>query len=125
MLREVTQFLLVSFLALWVGGNWIFLQSCAWVSMTVSFSQQASVSQAIRWTFDGQHPCQLCKIVKEGRKSETKSPGLLVSLKVEFISQPGTIPIWGPSQPLSFAPPPSAISLTAEPPPLPPPIRRA
>lgn len=59
-------------LVLVTGGHWALLQSVAWVGMAVSFSQTATLKEALVRTFDGQHPCKLCKIVAEGKKSERK-----------------------------------------------------
>jgi hypothetical protein len=56
-------------LVLAIGGHWAVLQSVAWVRMAVRFSEQAPLGQALRMTFDGKHPCKLCKAVQEGRHS--------------------------------------------------------
>jgi hypothetical protein len=48
----------------------------------------ASFSAAIQRTFDGKHPCPLCKAVAQGRKSEKKSETLVPIGKFEGISAP-------------------------------------
>jgi hypothetical protein len=41
--------------------------------MMVNYSCQGSIKDAMSKTFDGRHPCPLCKLVREGRKNE-KNP---------------------------------------------------
>ncbi|MEY2598439.1 MAG: hypothetical protein RLZZ142_698 [Verrucomicrobiota bacterium] len=55
-----------------LGGHWAVLQTAAWVSMAVEYSKNDSLSSALTKTFDGEHPCQLCHAVKEGRSKEQK-----------------------------------------------------
>lgn len=38
--------------------------------MIVSYSRDASLREAISMTFDGEHPCSLCKVIKQGRSEE-------------------------------------------------------
>src|SRR5688572_27774761 len=38
------------------GAHWLALQTVAWTGMLVTRSQQAGVEEAMRTTFDGQHP---------------------------------------------------------------------
>jgi hypothetical protein len=63
---------LLAALALFVvaGGHWIVLQSVAWAGMLASYSRTAPMTVAVAETFDGAHPCPLCKAVTAGRKSE-------------------------------------------------------
>ena len=62
----------VVMLVLALGLQWTALQSVAWVSMVIKYSREAPFVQALVKTFDGQHPCSLCRIVTEGQKSEQK-----------------------------------------------------
>ena len=55
-----------------LGGHWIALQSVAWVEMVIDYSKQSSVGAALEKTFDGAHPCTLCKNVAKGRGEEQK-----------------------------------------------------
>jgi hypothetical protein len=68
-----------------IGLHWAFLQSVAWVSMVVTFSQDAPLSEAIAKTFDGQHPCKLCKGIAAGKKSERKSEFPPLVKQLEFV----------------------------------------
>ena len=60
-------------LVLAIGGHWALVQSVAWLRMAVSYSKSAPLYEALRMTFDGRHPCQLCKVVQaEKTSSEEK-----------------------------------------------------
>ena len=45
------------------GGHWLVLQCAGWAGMLISFASTRSVAEAVEMTFDGENPCQLCKIV--------------------------------------------------------------
>ena len=70
MLARSTKLLLVLTLTLSLGAHWAFLQSIAWVGMVVSYSRDGSFLDAVSKTFDGRHPCSLCKAIKQGRSEE-------------------------------------------------------
>ncbi len=53
-------------LALLVGGHWGMLQVVAWTGMVITYSRDASLGEAVRKTFDGDHPCALCNEVSAG-----------------------------------------------------------
>src|SRR3954467_3820383 len=71
-LSKLPKLLLVSLLCLSLGLHWLLLQSVAWIGMVVSYSQTDSIGIALVKTFDGQHPCKLCKVVQAGKSSERK-----------------------------------------------------
>lgn len=72
-------------LAVLLGGQWLLLQSVAWVGMIITYSQTATLSEAVSMTFDGNHPCRMCLVVKEGKKSENKESQLKPELKFDFL----------------------------------------
>lgn len=51
--------------ALSIGLHFAVIQMVGWVSMTVEYSQKAPLSEALRMTFDGKHPCEICKLVEK------------------------------------------------------------
>lgn len=60
-----------------VGLHWSALQVVGWVSMAVEFSRTSTVTTALEMTFDGKHPCELCKLVQSIgplSESEKQSP---------------------------------------------------
>ncbi len=72
---RLARFLLVSALMISIGAQWAVLQSAAWISMAVSYSIKAgSLTKGLSETFDGEHPCPLCCVVKKGTESEKKDP---------------------------------------------------
>jgi hypothetical protein len=72
MLARSARFLMIVALVATVGAHWALLQSVAWTTMLAGNLRNASVSQAITRTFDGQHPCPICKAIAAGKKSEKK-----------------------------------------------------
>jgi len=56
------------------GGQWLALQTVAWTTMLIEYSQRAPLGEAIRMTFDEKHPCALCSQVRKGRQQEQQSP---------------------------------------------------
>lgn len=85
MLSQLPRFLIIVALAGSIGLHWAFLQSVAWVSMVVTYAQDAPLSTAIAKTFDGQHPCKLCKGIAAGKKSERKAEFPPVVKQLEFV----------------------------------------
>jgi len=67
-----------------IGLHWSFLQAVAWAGMIVSYSQEAPLGEAVAKTFDGQHPCTLCKQIAKGKQSEKKSDYKFELKKLEF-----------------------------------------
>jgi hypothetical protein len=57
-----------------VGGHWAALQVVAWTGMLWTYSSEGSLITAVEKTFDGQHPCDLCKTIAKSRSSEEKAP---------------------------------------------------
>jgi hypothetical protein len=51
--------------ALSMGLHYAVVQVVGWVNMTVEYSQTAPLSEALVMTFDGKHPCELCKLVEK------------------------------------------------------------
>jgi len=76
--------LIVALLAA-TGAHWTVLQSVAWTTMLADNLRKASLTEALERTFDGKHPCSLCKQITAGRKSEKKTEFPLQLKKLEFI----------------------------------------
>lgn len=71
---RLLQLLVAATLILGVGRPWDVLQSFAWVSMVVSYSRAYSLADAVAMTFDGKHPCKMCKSIEKGRGEEKSQP---------------------------------------------------
>jgi hypothetical protein len=87
-LTRLPKLLIVLALASSIGLHWAFLQVVAWTGMMISYSQDRPVTEAVSDTFDGQHPCKLCKQIANGKKEEKKSEFQLESGKVKFAYVP-------------------------------------
>lgn len=75
---------MIALLVLTTGTHWIALQTIAWTTMLAANLTTSSFSQAVNDTFDGEHPCCLCKAVKAGRQTEKESKAAALVLKMEF-----------------------------------------
>lgn len=120
MFVQTSKWLLVVMLSLTLGFHWALLQSVAWAGMIVQFSGRTSLQQAVAKTFDGQHPCPICKLVQSGKKSEGKSEGRLSLQKFELFADCPAGFYFPPSTESAFVRPP-LLAGRVESPRLPPP----
>ncbi|MGP8217924.1 MAG: hypothetical protein ACLQPI_00570, partial [Limisphaerales bacterium] len=70
----------------------------AWTTMLADNLRTGSFAEAVTHTFDGKHPCCLCKAIAAGKKSEKKSEFTLQLKKLEFPPSPGNFVFVAPSQ---------------------------
>ena len=68
-----------------LGGHWLALQSVAWIGMIANYARGGTLVVAIEKTFDGQHPCGLCNVVKTGREQEQKQQAMKVIVKIDAV----------------------------------------
>jgi hypothetical protein len=59
--------------------------------MIIDYSKRGTLCQAIAQTFDGAHPCSLCRVVNQANSTEKKSDLHAVTQKVDMIC-PATEP---------------------------------
>ena len=78
-------FLILALLAA-TGMHWAMLQSAAWAAMLANNLRAASVVEAVERTFDGKHPCSLCKQIAASQKSGKKAQFPLLLKKFEFLT---------------------------------------
>ena len=93
------------------GGHWAMLQGVAWVSMVHDFSRDASLTQAVEKTFDGKHPCAMCKKIVKAKNSEASGEKAPVTVKIDkkaevFVKAPGSELPTPVSRPFSYGPAP-------------------
>lgn len=88
------------------GGHWMALQSVAWTRMLVAYSQDGHLVTAVARTFDGRHPCALCKKIERAKSGEPQPeraveqegqasfvmPALMALVKTEGVSWKMEIP---------------------------------
>src|SRR5262249_43162763 len=78
---------LFAFLAA-IGAHWFVLQSVAWTTMLADNLRTSSLPQAVERTFDGKHPCSLCKQIAKGKQTEKKAEFRVEANKFEFSFSP-------------------------------------
>jgi hypothetical protein len=66
------------------GTHWLALQSVAWTTMLAGNLQTTSWQKAVVCTFDGKHPCCLCKQIAAGKQSEKKSDAQVELKKLDY-----------------------------------------
>lgn len=71
-----------------LGMHWVLLQTVAWSGMVVTYAQEDCLRTALVKTFDGQHPCTLCRVVEDGRSAEKKPSTTLKLAKLEVCFLP-------------------------------------
>jgi hypothetical protein len=76
-------FLVIALVAT-LGAHWAILQTVAWTTMLADNLHSTSFQIAVKKTFDGQHPCCLCKAIAAGKQSEKKTDFSFQSQKLEF-----------------------------------------
>lgn len=75
---------LLFLLVISLGGQWALLQSVAWTGMLINYSRDGSIKEAVCKTFDGKHPCCLCKAIAAGKKSDQKQKLSTSFQRLEF-----------------------------------------
>lgn len=74
-----------------LGVHWELVQSVAWVGMIVNYSRQTSLSEAVSKTFDGQHPCCLCKLIRAGKSQEKKHDAWQTVKNIDLFADAGAV----------------------------------
>ena len=121
------RFLTVLLACLSVGLHWSAVQMVGWVGMAVEFSRTRPVADALEMTFDGKHPCDLCKLVQnhgpvseDDPQSPPESKSELKLLVASIWEQP-LFSVKPPAEIAAFPDEPRRASLARERPPVPPP----
>jgi hypothetical protein len=68
-----------------LGLHWAALQAVAWTQMLVTYSHHAALGEAVKKTFDGEHPCSLCLLVKHGQNEERKHESAPLTKKLDAV----------------------------------------
>lgn len=68
-----------------IGGQWVVVQTAAWVGMFVEFSSTGSLEAALGKTFDGKHPCRFCFAVQKGTSEEKTPSSLKANARLEAV----------------------------------------
>ena len=120
-LRKASRLAVILALLASVGGHWALLQSVAWTRMIIERTHTDSFTVAVQTTLDGEHPCDLCKRITEGKQNEQQPEKSQVKVKLDLLCELRLIAIAPPSQPVIFSSGPTRGMPRAECPPVPPP----
>jgi hypothetical protein len=90
-LKQLGNALTVFALLAAIGAHWVVLQSMAWTTMLAENLRHSSVTEAVGRTFDGKHPCAICKEIAKGQRSEKKSEFRPEWKKFEFSYTPSRL----------------------------------
>jgi hypothetical protein len=82
--KKLGHVLLIAAMLPTIGAHWFVLQSIAWTTMLADNLRNGSLSEAVDHTFDGQHPCPLCKQIAQGKNCEKKSDFQFSLKRFEF-----------------------------------------
>ncbi len=112
------------------GGHWGVLQCIAWTNMLVDYSASDGILEGARMTFDGEHPCAMCKSIASAKQEDSKRDDGLPARGVEQLSLkdlriPESVTLRQPAATdhaaPGFVPPAGFADLAGDRPPLPPP----
>ncbi len=103
------------------GTHWVMLQSVAWATMLAENARTDSLPAALEKTFDGKHPCALCKQITKGRASEKSKDARMEFKQLEFLRQSASFALTSPAPYNLIAQDPVSMSLVTWRPPVPPP----
>lgn len=113
--------ILIAMIIQMTGGHWMLLQTIAWGRMIVDYSHSSSISTALKETFDGEHPCEMCKGIQKAKQTEKKQEAQQVTVKYDFLFEHRDILIVPPAPPALRGSLKGAQALRTEPPSLRPP----
>jgi len=69
------------------------MQVVAWAGMLISYSQGGDLPGAIEMTFDGEHPCAMCKVIK-AEQTNTKPDHIQACSALRILLFIESIPAW-------------------------------
>jgi hypothetical protein len=81
-----------------LSAHWALLQTVAWTTMLAGNLQSGSLHDAVAKTFDGRHPCCLCKAIANAKQSEQKNQAATQDLKLDFLLAQHSIVLIAPSR---------------------------
>ena len=96
MIVRLGKVLVVFALVTTLGAHWALLQTVAWTTMLASNLESTSLHDAMAKTFDGMHPCCLCKAIAAGKKSQEKNQFTVEKQRLEFPPLQGSFVLTAP-----------------------------
>ena len=121
MFRRIGHVLLIVALLGATGGHWVVLQSFAWANMLADHARTECLADAVSNTFDGKHPCPLCKQIAAERNSEKKADWQAGTSRLEFSHETIAVNLVAPSDFSLLARQNERAPMLSRTPPVPPP----
>ena len=103
-----------------IGLQWFGLQSVAWTTMMFSNARHVSFCEAVKRTFDGAHPCALCKQISKAKGTEKKE-NQSITAKGDLICVVRQFALLPPFRPVVYSELKSFLIGNPQQPPAPPP----
>ncbi len=85
-----------------LGLHWAALQAVAWTQMIVTYSQYEDLGVAVKKTFDGAHPCDLCLLVRDGQNDKKNSQATQLTKKLDAVVARAEVASTQDSQAIEF-----------------------
>ena len=118
----VSQILCFAVVCQLLGGHWAILQTAAWVGMVIEYSANDGLQVGLSQTFDGAHPCELCKSIAKNKETEKKHATPFESGKLIVVSQAqASVLYYHPTQFWRLQPRVESADSVSRTPPVPPP----
>ena len=121
--------LLVGMMLLALGTAPLVVQSVAWGLMLVEYSRTSTFTTAVEMTFDGSHPCSLCREVqKQQEEGEKKQEARAMLRDLVLFHESTSVCTASPetfSHPQKLGHDPASLGTRTQRPPVPPPRRTA
>lgn len=101
------------------------LQAVAWTGMAFDYGARYGLSAGLERTFDGKHPCPLCKQIAKARQREKESNATVTISPVKFscvvASEIKKLSVWPTRDEMTYFVVPGFFAVRTDPPALPPP----
>ena len=83
----IAKLLVVTSLTISIGGHWGFLQTIAWSSMLLDYSQNLTWTSALSKTIDPDTSCRICEFVQEGKQQESNQEFSKTQFKIDLVCE--------------------------------------
>ena len=120
-LRKLGHVLLIVILLSAGGTHWLVLQSVAWTTMLATNLRTSSLAEALERTFDGRHPCRMCRQIAHERQHEKKTELRCELRQLEVTYAAPAFVFDAPAPPRQIFPAPDSLNCLTHAPPVPPP----
>lgn len=70
------------------------MQVVAWTGMIVDYSRGNSLSEAVAMTFDGDHPCRMCKEIRKQQTPSAEEEIQTAQQSSRLVAVLGSVPAW-------------------------------